>query len=284
MSFERTIAKSATVQLTIRQQAGVAVLELARPLKRNALSQDLIDELTGVLRQLDRDGSVRAVVLTSVEGSPFCAGADLNELAKISTAEAYRIGWLKDLEEGLSSFRKPIIAAVRGFAFGGGFEVALMCDMIFASEDARFGFPEIKLGTLPGAGGTQRLTRAVGKQKAMEMILTGVPQSASEMERYGIVNRVIPLDQSVLEEAIKVAEVTAAFSAPAAQLAKQAIKAGATRNAYSVPNAGQTAEATTLNAGLEIERALYYSSFSLADCEEGIGAFLQKRAPNFQHR
>ncbi|PVH94971.1 ClpP/crotonase [Periconia macrospinosa] len=260
-------ASMSNVSLAIR--AGVAVLELNRPLKRNALSQELIDELTGALRHLDRDSSVMAVVLTSVEGSPFCAGADLNELAKISTAEAYRIGWLKDLEEGFSSFRKPIIAAVRGFAFGGGFEVALMCDMIFASEDARFGFPEIKLGTLPGAGGTQRLTRAVGKQKAMEMILTGMPTTASDLERFGVVNRVIPLDQSVLDAAIKVAEVTAAFSAPAAQLAKQAIKA---------------AETTTLNAGLEIERALYYSSFSLADCEEGIGAFLQKRAPNFQHR
>ncbi|KAF2645840.1 enoyl-CoA hydratase [Massarina eburnea CBS 473.64] len=256
------------VVLSIRK-AGVAVVELNRPLKRNALSQGLIDELTGVLRQVNRDATIRTLVLTSVDHSPFCAGADLNELAKVSTAEAFQRGWLKDLQDGFSSFGKPIIAAVRGFAFGGGFEIALMCDMIFAAEDARFGFPEIKLGTLPGAGGTQRLARAMGRQKAMEIVLTGSPTTALVMERFGIVNRVVPAGQDVLEEALKVAEVTASFSAPAIRLAKQAIKA---------------AETTTFDAGLDIERALYYSSFSLADCEEGIAAFLQKRSPNFQHK
>ncbi|KAF1953846.1 enoyl-CoA hydratase [Byssothecium circinans] len=254
--------------LSIRN-AGVAVIELNRPLKRNALSQRLIDELTRVLRQVDRDSTVRTVLLTSVGHSPFCAGADLSELAKISTAEAFQRGWLKDLENAFSSIRKPIIAAVRGFALGGGFEVALMCDMIFAAEDALFGLPEIKLGTIPGAGGTQRLTKAVGKQKAMELVLTGSPTTATELERVGIVNKLVPVNQDVVEEALKMAEVTANFSAPAIQLAKQAIKA---------------AETTTLEAGLDIERALYYSSFSLADCEEGIAAFLQKRPACFQHK
>ncbi|ORY16302.1 enoyl-CoA hydratase [Clohesyomyces aquaticus] len=248
--------------------AGVALLQLNRPHKRNALSQSLINELTGVLRRMDRDPTVRTVVLTSVGESPFCAGADLNELALISTADAFRTGWLKDVELAFSTFRKPVIAAVRGFAFGGGFEIALMCDMIFASSECRFGFPEIKLGTIPGAGGTQRLTKSLGKYKAMELVLTGAQTTAAEMERFGIVNRVYPVED-VVEEALKVAEAVASFSAPAVGLAKQAV---------------QTAEATTMDAGLEIERALYYSSFSLEDCKEGIDAFLEKRTPNFHHR
>ncbi|KAF2178612.1 enoyl-CoA hydratase [Zopfia rhizophila CBS 207.26] len=259
--------KHPNIILSIRE-TGVAVLQLNRPLKRNALSQDTIDELTRDLRQLDQDQRVRSVVLTSSGDSPFCAGADLNELAKISTAEAYRTGWLKDLEFAFSAFRKPVIAAVRGFAFGGGFEIALMCDMIFSSSDAQFGFPEIKLGTIPGAGGTQRLTKALGKHKAMELVLTGSPTTAIEMERAGIVNKAWPTED-VVEAATKVAETVASFSAPAIGLAKQAVR---------------TAETTTLDQGLEIERALYYSSFSLDDCKEGIAAFLQKRPPHFQHQ
>ncbi|KAF2112840.1 enoyl-CoA hydratase/isomerase [Lophiotrema nucula] len=250
-------------------ETGVAVLFLNRPHKRNALSQDLIDELTRALHELDRDANVRVIVLTSVGQSPFCAGADLSELAQISTAKAHRIGWLKGLEVGFATVRKPIIAAVRGFAFGGGFEIALMCDIILAAADAQFGFPEIKLGTIPGAGGTQRLTKAMGKHKAMGLILTGSPTTATEMERFGIVNKVCSAEEDVIDESMKVATTVASFSAPAVALAKQAV---------------QTAEATVLNAGLEIERALYYSSFSLHDCAEGIAAFLQKRAPNFEHR
>lgn len=260
--------KPPTLIVSIRE-AGVAVVELNRPKKRNALSQDLIDELTGALSQLQRSPTVRAVVLSSSGTSPFCAGADIRELAGISTAEAYRTGWLKDLEDAFSSFRKPILAAVRGFAFGGGFEVALMCDMIFASASAKFGFPEVQLGTIPGLGGTQRLTKTVGKQKAMEMILTGTPATAVEMERLGVVNRATTPEQDVLEEALKVARTIASLPAPAICMAKQAVSA---------------AEATTLKAGLEIEHALYYSSFSLADCREGIAAFLQKRPASFQHR
>ncbi|KAH9860604.1 hypothetical protein J1614_011935, partial [Plenodomus biglobosus] len=251
------------------KDTGVAVVVLNRPEKRNALSQDLIVELTGALRRLNDSPAVRAVVLTSSGTSPFCAGADLSDLAKLSTAEATRIGWLKDLEVAFSSLRKPIIAAVRKYAFGGGFEVALMCDMIFASADAQFGFPEIKLGTIPGMGGTQRLTKSIGKHKAMEMILTGTPAPATEMERLGLINRVVLPTQDVFDEVLQVAQNIASFSAPAIGLAKQAVVA---------------AETTTLNAGLEIERALYYSSFSLADCQEGVAAFLEKRSANFQHR
>lgn len=179
------------------------------------------------------------------------------------------VGWLKDLNEAFSSFRKPILAAVRGFALGGGFELALMCDMVYATADARFGFPEITLGTIPGAGGTQRLTKTIGKQKAMELILTGATTSATEMERLGVVNRAVPNGEDVLEVATAMARTIASFSAPAIGLAKQAVLA---------------AETTTLKAGLEIERALYYSSFSLEDCREGVAAFKEKRKASVQHR
>ncbi|USP74105.1 hypothetical protein yc1106_01379 [Curvularia clavata] len=266
------------------KDGGVAILELNRPRKRNALSQALIDDLIAALHQIDRNPTIFAAILTS--SGPFSAGADLNELAKLTTAEATRLGWLKDLNDAFSSFRKPILAAVRGFALGGGFELALMCDMIFATTDAQFGFPEITLGTIPGAGGTQRqgdirfwsypglaltscrLTKAVGKQKAMELILTGASTSASEMERLGVVNRAVSSEEDVLEVAMKMARAVASFSAPAVGLAKQAVLA---------------AETTTLKTGLEIERALYYSSFSLEDCREGVAAFREKRKAKFQH-
>ncbi|KAI1515124.1 Enoyl-CoA hydratase/isomerase [Pyrenophora tritici-repentis] len=224
-----------SVGISIKNE-GIAILELNRPRKRNALSQALIDELVTALRQFDHDPIVFAVILTS--SGPFSAGADLNELATLTTAEATRLGWLKDLNDAFSSFRKPVLAAVRGFALGGGFELALMCDMIFASADAQFGFPEITLGTIPGAGGTQRLTKTVGKQKAMELILTGATTSAAEMERLGVVNRVVSSEEDVLEVATRTARTIASFSAPAIGLAKQAILA---------------AETTTLGAGLEIE-------------------------------
>ncbi|KAI0574378.1 Enoyl-CoA hydratase/isomerase [Pyrenophora tritici-repentis] len=212
-----------SVGISIKNE-GIAILELNRPRKRNALSQALIDELVTALRQFDHDPIVFAVILTS--SGPFSAGADLNELATLTTAEATRLGWLKDLNDAFSSFRKPVLAAVRGFALGGGFELALMCDMIFASADAQFGFPEITLGTIPGAGGTQRLTKTVGKQKAMELILTGATTSAAEMERLGVVNRVVSSEEDVLEVATRTARTIASFSAPAIGLAKQAILAG----------------------------------------------------------
>ncbi|KAL1610981.1 hypothetical protein SLS59_000618 [Nothophoma quercina] len=249
------------------KEGNVAVVELNRPKKRNALSQDLIDELIEALSQLDKDTAVRAVVLTSSKQGPFCAGADLSELAGITTAEAFQRGWLKDLNDAVDRFRKPLIAAVRGFAkFGGGFELALLCDMIFASADARFGFPEISLGTIPGMGGTQRLTKTVGKQKALELVLTGLPVTAREMEQRGVVNRVVLEQEDVCEEALSVARLVSARSAPALRLAKHAVKA---------------AETTTLNAGLEIERASYYGSFSFPDCQEGIAGFLEKRPVMF---
>ncbi|KAJ6265180.1 ClpP/crotonase-like domain-containing protein [Bipolaris maydis] len=251
------IAESPSLIVSIKDD-GIAILELNRPKKRNALCQALMDELIAALGQIDRNPTIFAAVLTS--SGPFCAGADLTELAKLTTAEATRVGWLKDLNEAFSSFRKPILAAVRGF-LGGGFELALMCDMVYATADARFGFPEITLGTIPGAGGTQRLTKTIGKQKAMELILTGATTSATEMERLGVVNRVVPNEQDVLEVATAVARTIASFSAPAISLAKQAVL-----------------------AGLEIERALYYSSFSLEDCREGVAAFKEKRKATVQHR
>ncbi|KAJ4346305.1 hypothetical protein N0V95_005515 [Ascochyta clinopodiicola] len=217
-----------------RKEGSVAVLELNRPKKRNALSQDLIDELIETLSRLDRDATVRAVILTGSGEGPFCAGADLSELACISTAEAFRTGWLKDLNDALERFRKPVIAAVRGFAVSvtsGPIEQRSDESLVrrrfrAGVTDAKFGFPEITLGTIPGMGGTQRLTKTIGKQKALELMLTGLPVTASEMERRGVVNRVMSADEDVLQESLLVAQIIAARSAPALRLAKHAVKAG----------------------------------------------------------
>ncbi|KAF2435910.1 enoyl-CoA hydratase/isomerase [Tothia fuscella] len=247
---------------------GVALVELNRPEKRNALSQAMITELVATLRDLDKESRVRSVVLTSANNGPFSAGVDLSELVHISTAEAHSRRFLCDLTDAFASFRKPIIAAVIGFALGGGFEIALACDIIYAATNSKFGFPEITIGTIPGAGGTQRLTRAIGKQKAMEFILTGETASGSEFERLGIVNKIFPPEE-VITKAVELAEKIAKMSSPIAQLAKKAVL---------------TAEQTHLDAGMELEKSLYYATFGHADKEVGMRAFLEKRKPVFEHR
>ncbi|KAJ0161297.1 Enoyl-CoA hydratase, mitochondrial [Colletotrichum tanaceti] len=192
---------------------------------------------------------------------------DLNELVQISTAEAHQRAFLKDLTDAFARFSKPIIAAVVGFALGGGCEIALACDMIYAAEDASFGLPEIKIGTIPGAGGTQRIARALGKHKAMEFVLTGEPASGSEFERLGVINKVFPRQQ-VVPAAMGLAERIAAMSAPVVKTAKQAVL---------------TVENSHLDAGMTLEKSLYYSTFGLGDFAEGMTAFLQKRRPDFKH-
>ncbi|TID21017.1 enoyl-CoA hydratase/isomerase [Venturia nashicola] len=255
------------VKCTIARD-GVALVELNRPKKRNALSQVMIDQLVSTLESLDRNLDVRAIVLTgSVRNGPFCAGVDLAELVNISTTIAHKTQFLVDLKNAFATFSKPVLSAVVGFALGGGFEVALASDMIVAAGDAKFGFPEIKIGTMPGAGGTQRLTRALGKQKAMEIILTGNPVSGLELSNYGLVNYSLPAEE-VLPKALELARSIATFSGPVAQLCKASIL---------------QAEQTHLSAGLEFEKALYYTSFSYGDCKEGMAAFLEKRAPEFRH-
>ncbi|KAK1637415.1 enoyl-CoA hydratase/isomerase [Colletotrichum phormii] len=256
-----------TLKLTADSEKGVALVRFDRPAKRNAFSQVMIGELVSTLAHLDALDTVRAVVVTGGPEGPFCAGMDLNELVQISTAAAHQRAFLKDLTDAFANFSKPIIAAVVGFALGGGCEIALACDMIYAAEDASFGLPEIKIGTIPGAGGTQRLARALGKHKAMEFVLTGDSASGAEFERLGVVNRVFPR-QEVVPAAMKLAERIAIMSGPVTKTAKQAVL---------------TVENSHLDAGMTMEKSLYYSTFSLGDFNEGMTAFLQKRRPDFKH-
>ncbi|ORY59065.1 enoyl-CoA hydratase/isomerase [Pseudomassariella vexata] len=246
---------------------GVAVLQLDRLEKRNAFSQSMIEAMVAALDYLDKRSDIRAVIVAGGKDGPFCAGMDLKELIEISTAAAHQRQFLKDLTDAFARFTKPTIAAVIGFALGGGCEIALACDMIYAADDASFGLPEMKIGTIPGAGGTQRLARALGKHKAMEFILTGDSATGAEFERLGVVNKVFPKDR-VFAEAMKLATRIAAMSAPVVAAGKQAVL---------------TVENNHLDAGMVHEKALYYSTFSMADCKEGLSAFLEKRPPKFEH-
>ncbi|KAK1975579.1 enoyl-CoA hydratase/isomerase [Colletotrichum cereale] len=256
-----------TLKLSVDAETAVALVRFDRPAKRNAFSQAMIGELVATLAHLDALDAVRAVVVTGSPDGPFCAGMDLNELVQISTAEAHQRAFLKDLTDAFARFSKPIIAAVVGFALGGGCEIALACDMIYAAQDASFGLPEIKIGTIPGAGGTQRIARALGKHKAMEFVLTGEPASGAEFERLGVVNKVFPRSE-VVPAALKLAERIALMSGPVIKTAKQAVL---------------TVENSHLDAGMTMEKSLYYSTFGLGDFQEGMSAFLQKRRPDFKH-
>ncbi|TVY37638.1 Enoyl-CoA hydratase, mitochondrial [Lachnellula subtilissima] len=248
---------------------GVALLKLNRPEKRNSLSQKLIDTLIAAIDMVEKNDTVKVVILTGSRiAGPFSAGADLSEMLHITTAEAHQIQYLKNLNEAVTSMRKPIIAAVAGFALGGGFELALMCDTIYAAEDAKFGLPELTVGTIPGAGGTQRLTRILGKQKAMDMILTSATVTGKELHGFGLVAQVFTADE-LLPATLTAACKIASRSAPVVKLAKQAIL---------------NAEETHLEAGLMLERSLYYSSFGLEDKTEGMAAFVEKRQPVFKDK
>ncbi|KAF5554911.1 enoyl hydratase [Fusarium napiforme] len=240
------------IKLLNNSDTGVALIQFNRPAKRNAFSQNTINEIVATLDHLDSVDTVRAVVLTGGPEGHFCA---------------HKIEFLKDLTDALARFSKPLIAAVVGFALGGGFEIALACDIIYAAEDAMFGLPEVKIGTIPGAGGTQRLARALGKHKAMEFVLTGEPASGAEFERLGVVTKVFP-KPDVVQAAAALAEKIARLSAPVIKTAKKAVL---------------TVENSTLDAGMTHEKALYYSTFGLDDFKEGIQSFLQKRQPSFKH-
>lgn len=246
---------------------GYAVVTLNRPEALNALNTALTGELGDFLERVADDDSVRCVVLT---GSPkaFAAGADIKEMADQAYADMYRGDFFARAHDRVAGFRKPIIAAVSGYALGGGCELAMLCDFIIASETARFGQPEINLGVAPGIGGSQRLTRAVGKAKAMDMCLTGRMMDAAEAERSGLVSRVVPI-ADLLDEALKAADKIASLSLPAVMMNKEAVN-----RAYE----------TTLSEGLRFERRLFHSMFALDDQKEGMAAFIDKRKPNFTNR
>jgi enoyl-CoA hydratase len=253
--------------LILEKKATIAVITLNRPAVLNALSNTLTKELGAALQDCAHDEAIGAVVLTGSEKA-FAAGADIGEMKDKTYTEAYLEDFITTSWEEISKFRKPIIAAVSGFALGGGNEIAMMCDFILASDTAKFGQPEISLGIIPGAGGTQRLTHAVGKAKAMEMILTGRMISAEEAEKAGLVSRVIPAAE-LQAEAEKVATKIAGFSRPSVLMAKEAVN---------------KAFETTLAEGVKFERRLFQSTFATEDQKEGMAAFVEKRKPVFKHK
>jgi enoyl-CoA hydratase len=251
--------------IKIETHGRVALLRLDRPRALNALNARLIGELADALARFEADAGVGCIVLTG-SSEVFAAGADVKELRDKTVADAYLDDFLGQWD-GLARARKPIVAAVAGFALGGGCELAMMCDFILAADTAKFGQPEIKLGVIPGSGGTQRLVRSIGKSKAMEMVLTGRMMGAEEAERCGLVARVVPADR-LLDEALKTAATIASMSLPAVLMAKEAVE-----RAYETP----------LSEGVRFERRLFYSLFATKDQKEGMTAFIEKRPPRFEH-
>lgn len=245
----------------------VGVITLNRPHALNALCEALIAELGSVLEQCEADSKIHCMVLLGSEKA-FAAGADIKEIQTKTYMEVYLNDFIAKGWEKVSACRKPIIAAVSGYALGGGCEIAMMCDFILASETAKFGQPEVTIGTLPGSGGTQRLVRSVGKSKAMEMCLTGRMMDAEEAERAGLVSRVVPEDR-LKEEALAAAQKIASFSLPIVMMIKEAVN---------------RVFESSLAEGLKFERRLFHSTFALEDQKEGMAAFLEKRAPQFKDK
>ncbi len=258
MNFENII---------IETRGRVGLITLNRPKALNALNDQLMDELGTALQQYEADENIGAIVITGSEKA-FAAGADITAMAEFSYMDAYKGNYISRNWEYVKSCRKPVIAAVRGFALGGGCELAMSCDMIIAADSAKFGQPEVKLGVLPGAGGTQRLPRAIGKAKAMDMCLTARMMDAAEAERSGLVARVVDADK-VIDEAISAAETIASYSLPVVMMIKESVN---------------RAFESSLNEGLLFERRTFHASFALEDQKEGMKAFLEKRKPNFKQR
>ncbi|MFC0399659.1 enoyl-CoA hydratase [Paraburkholderia rhizosphaerae] len=253
--------------ILVEMRGRVGLVTLNRPKALNALNDALIDELGEALRAFDADENIGAMIVTGSEKA-FAAGADISMMSKYSYMDAYKSDYITRNWETVRQIRKPIIAAVSGFALGGGCELAMLCDIIIASDTAKFGQPEIKLGVMPGAGGTQRLPRAVSKAKAMDMCLTARFMDAAEAERAGLVSRVVPA-ASLLDEAISAATTIAEFPLQAVMMVKESVNA-----AYE----------TTLAEGVHFERRLFHSLFATEDQKEGMAAFLEKRKPEFKHR
>ena len=258
MSYEYIIAET---------HGRVGLITLNRPKQMNALCDALVKELSAALDAFEKSDAISAIVITGSDKA-FAAGADITAMKGFSYMDAYKNDYITRDWERIKTCRKPVIAAVAGYALGGGCELAMMCDFILAADTAQFGQPEIKLGTLPGAGGTQRLPRAVGKSKAMEMCLTARMMNAEEAERAGLVSRIIPADKLV-EEALATAGKIAAFSLPAIMMIKESVN---------------RAFESGLNEGLLFERRVFHASFALEDQKEGMAAFADKRKPVFKHQ
>jgi enoyl-CoA hydratase len=253
--------------ILVETDGQVGIIRLNRPKALNALCDALMTELGQALDAFEKDDSIGAMVLTGSERA-FAAGADIKEMAGYDYMDVYLGGFISDKWQRAATCRKPVIAAVAGFALGGGCELAMMCDFILAADTAKFGQPEVTIGTIPGAGGTQRLTRFVGKSKAMEMCLTGRLMDAAEAERAGLVSRVVPA-ADLVSEAVKVAARIATLSRPVVLMAKEAVN-----RAYE----------TTLSEGILFERRVFHATFALEDRKEGMDAFSEKRPALFKNR
>ena len=258
MSYELIIAE---------KKNRVGLITLNRPAQLNALCDQLVDELTAALNDFEADEGIGCIVITG-STKAFAAGADIGAMRSYSYMDAYKGDFITRNWERLKTCRKPVIAAVSGYALGGGCELAMSCDMIYAAENAKFGQPEIKLGTLPGAGGTQRLPRAIGKAKAMDLCLTARLMDAREAESAGLVARVVPTE-TLMEETLAAAETIAGFSLPVVMMIKESIN---------------RAFESSLNEGLLFERRVFHSAFALEDQKEGMTAFVEKRKAEFKHR
>jgi len=252
--------------LQLETRGRVGLITLNRPQALNALNDGLMDELGASLLAFDADAAIGAIVVTG-SAKAFAAGADIAAMKDLGFLEAYRGDFITRNWEVIRRIRKPVIAAVAGYALGGGNELAMACDIIIAADSARFGQPEIKLGIIPGAGGTQRLPRAVGKAKAMDLVLTARMMDAQEAERAGLVSRVVPAER-LLDEALAAAAQIASFSPASVLMAKEAVN-----RAYEMP----------LSEGMLYERRLFHALFGTADQKEGMSAFLEKRPPKFDH-
>tara|TARA_R110002110_G_scaffold33636_8_gene115288 strand:+ start:694 stop:1470 length:777 start_codon:yes stop_codon:yes gene_type:complete len=253
--------------ITAEKKGKVGLVTLNRPKALNALSTPLIRELAKALDDFEADTEIGCIVITGSEKA-FAAGADIKEMQSKTYMDVYKEDFITVDWGRVAECRKPVIAAVAGYALGGGCEVAMMCDFIIAADNAKFGQPEITIGTIPGSGGTQRLTRFVGKSKAMEMCLTGRMMDAEEAERAGLVSRVVPL-ADLMDDVMKTAETIANLSLPSVLMAKESVN-----RAYE----------TTLEEGVRFERRLFHSTFSTEDQKEGMAAFIEKRRPSFKHQ
>ncbi len=253
--------------IRVERRGAVGIVTLNRPQALNALNAALVEELAAALDAFEADDAIGAIVLTGNERA-FAAGADVKEMAGKTYPETYLEDFITRGWERVAQCRKPVIAAVAGFALGGGCEIAMMCDIIIAADSARFGQPEITLGTMPGAGGTQRLPRFIGKAKAMDLCLTGRMMDAAEAERLGLVSRVVPAAE-LMAEAVKVAERIAEMSRPIAMMVKEAVN---------------RAFETSLAEGVRFERRVFHATIATEDRREGMAAFIDKRKPRFRHR
>ncbi|MFJ4183776.1 enoyl-CoA hydratase [Kitasatospora sp. NPDC089509] len=266
MTAGETVYETAYETIRVERKGRVGVITLDRPKALNALNTRLMTEVVEAATAFDRDREIGCLLVTGSEKA-FAAGADIKEMQSLEFVDAYLGDWFAAWDR-FAALRKPVVAAVAGYALGGGCELAMMCDVLLAADTAKFGQPEIKLGVIPGIGGSQRLTRAIGKAKAMDLCLTGRMMGAEEAERAGLVARIVPADQ-LLTEALATAETVAAMSAPAAVMLKESVN---------------RAFETTLAEGVRFERRLFHSVFATADQKEGMAAFAEKRPPKFEHR